>query len=48
MSVRKRREKTGSLSKILKILFVIVFIILLITVGGTVTFYVMTQDLPGY
>jgi len=49
----KRKKKVGQpgqsvkLSKILKVFFVAVFIILLITVGGTVTYYVMTLDLPG-
>ncbi|MRR17146.1 MAG: PBP1A family penicillin-binding protein [Deltaproteobacteria bacterium] len=35
------------LSKLLKFLFIVVFLLLLITVGGTVTYYVMTMDLPG-
>ena len=51
MSVRRRKkEESGQgvgLSKIIKILFAFIFIVLLVTVGGTVTYYVMTLDLPG-
>ena len=47
---RKKTEQAGpgiGLSKILKVLFIFIFIMLLATVGGTVTYYVMTLDLPG-
>ncbi len=47
---RKKKEEAEStigLSKVLKVLFIIIFFILLVTIGGTVTFYVMTLDLPG-
>jgi penicillin-binding protein 1A len=51
MSVRRRKkEESGQgvgLSRILKVLFALIFIILLVTVGGTVTYYAMTLDLPG-
>jgi len=51
MSERKKnvepRGETIKLSKLLKFLFIIVFLLLLVTVGGTVTYYVMTMDLPG-
>jgi len=51
MSERKKKvEQSGQgvkLSKLLKVIFVACFLILLTTVGGTVTYYVMTMDLPG-
>ncbi len=51
MSERKKNVKPHGeaikLSKILKFLFIVLFLLLLITVGGTVTYYVMTMDLPG-
>ena len=49
----KRRNKTRTdgqpkqLSGILKILFVIFFLVLLVTVGGTVVYYLLVMDLPG-
>lgn len=47
MAVRKKGNQSLGISKILKVFFGIFFVILLVTVGGTVTFYVMTMDLPG-
>ena len=51
MAIRKKKkeetESTVGLSVVFKVLFIIIFFILLITVGGTLTFYVMTLDLPG-
>ncbi len=47
---RKKTEDSGpgiGLSKIFKVLFAIIFLFLLVTVGGTVAYYVMTLDLPG-
>lgn len=44
---KKKPEQPGQLSKIIKVFFVIFFIMLLISVGGTVVYYVMTMDLPG-
>ena len=41
------RGETVKLSKLFKVFFIVVFLILLVTVGGTVTYYVMTLDLPG-
>ncbi|MEE9912213.1 MAG: PBP1A family penicillin-binding protein [Deltaproteobacteria bacterium] len=40
-------KESFNLSKILKVIFLVVFFILLVTVGGTITYYVMTLDLPG-
>lgn len=51
MPTRKKKKETSEstvgLSKVLKVVFIIIFLILLVTVGGTVTFYIMTLDLPG-
>ena len=51
MSERKKnvkpRGETIKLSKLLKSLFIVVFLLLLVTVGGTVAYYMMTMDLPG-
>ena len=47
---KKNRGQSGQgvkRSKTLKVLFVVFFLILLTTVGGTVTYYAMTMDLPG-
>jgi len=47
---RKKTEETTStvgLSKVIKVLFIIIFFVLLVTVGGTATYYFMTLDLPG-
>jgi penicillin-binding protein 1A len=47
---RKKKEEAEStigVSKVVKALFIIIFIVLFLTVGGTVTFYIMTLDLPG-
>jgi penicillin-binding protein 1A len=47
---KKKRGQSGQgvkWSKTLKILFVVFFLILLTTVGGTVTYYAMIMDLPG-
>jgi penicillin-binding protein 1A len=49
----ERRKKTDTEIdskkhfKIFKLLFVLIVFILFITVGGTVTYYIMTMDLPG-
>ncbi len=53
MTIRRRKKRDSEtqqgagLSKVLKVLFIVIFLILLLTVGGTVFFYVMTLDLPG-
>lgn len=44
---KEQPEQNVKLPKILKVLFVVFFLILLVTIGGTVTYYVMTLDLPG-
>ena len=47
---KKKRGQSGQgvkLSKTLKVLIVVFFLILFTAVGGTITYYVMTMDLPG-
>ena len=51
MSIRKKKiEQPGQgikLSKLLTVVLVVFFLILVTVGGGTVTYYVMTMDLPG-
>jgi membrane carboxypeptidase/penicillin-binding protein len=47
---KNRKDSPGEavrLSRLLKIFFIVFFAILVVTVGGTAAYYLITLDLPG-